>query len=279
MVVPAGHPRWAPGRCSASSPATGPRTRLARLLLGLAVRSGGADRLARGTLEVTGPAGADSVDRVLRRPARPRAPAAQPAGEPAAGQPQAGRAGLRRVRQRPGLRQGRATTPSPAGSSRPRAASLEQVAAAGLEHVRVPAVLGRLEWHGLSLLVLEPLPPAAPAAARCGRRPGPPAAGPRDRRASAACGPSPSPAPRCRPRSRPSSPPADRAATGCSSTWPRSTPPRVDLVHGAWHGDLNPGNVALVAGRSLGLGLGALRARRAARLRRAAPRPAPGASP
>lgn len=249
IVVPAGHPKA--GARAVLRQLTGhrPRTRLARLLLGLAVRSGGADRLARGTLVVTGPPGADSVEHVLRRVlGRERLLLGLPVSPPRANRKpvvqvcdESGR-GLAFVKV--------GHDPLTRELVAAEAASLDLVRAAGLAHVRVPEVLARLEWHDLSLLVLEPLPlprrrlggEAADAAllqlVREIAQVGGTTTHPFLRspvRASlqaqlAACGPR-----------------ADRLVAHLAAL--DEVP--VDLVHGAWHGDLNPGNVALVPGRSM----------------------------
>lgn len=249
LVVPAGNRHASARAVHRQLTGTRPRTRLARLLLTLAVASGGADRLARGTLVVTGPTGADSVERTLADLlGAERVLVSLPISPP-------------RANRKPVLQvcdeQGRALAFVKIGHDpltrrlvAAESSVLERVAAAALPHLRVPGVIARVEWHDLCLLVLEPLPlpsrqlggdtarRAFLAAAReisglGGIRRLPWAASPF--RAAldadlAACGP----------RGQ-----ALRAHLSALD----AAPPRLAL--GAWHGDLNPGNVALLEGTSL----------------------------
>lgn len=249
MVVPAGHPKA--GSRAVLRQLTGhrSRTRLARVLLGLAVRSGGADRLARGTLEVSGPPGADSVEHVLRRLlGRERLLLSLPVSPP-------------RANRKPVLQvcdeSGRGLAFVKVGHDpltrelvTAEGTSLERVSAAGLAHVRVPEVLARLEWHGLSLLVLEPLP--LPRRRLTGGAAD--AAFLRLAREIAGVGGT---------ETHPfaTSPVRASLAAQLTALGIRAAPltahldalagAPVALEHGAWHGDLNPGNIALVEGRCL----------------------------
>lgn len=249
LVVPAGHPRAAARAVHRQLTGRRPRTRAARLLMTLAVLSGGADHLARGTLVVSGPPGADSVERVLAHVlGRQRVLLSLPVSPPRANRKpvlqvcdEAG-SGLAFVKV--------GHDPLTRRLVVAEGGSLEQVAAAGLAHVRVPQVLGHLEWNGLALLVLEPLPLAqrrlSGAAARAALL-----LAVREIAGVGGTGHSPW-------ASSPFRAGLDEQLAACG---PRAEPLRAHLSSlddsaphlelGAWHGDLNPGNVALLEGRSL----------------------------
>jgi len=249
LVVPAGHRRVAGRAVHRQLSGRRPRTRAARLLLSAAVGSGLADRLPPGPLVVSGPPGADCVDRVLaevlgRRDVLVSLPLSPP-----------------RANRKPVLQvcdaSGRALAFVKVGhdplTRRLVAAegdSLVQLAGAGLTGVRVPAVLARPSWNALDLLVLEPLPLS-------GRR----LVGAAARTALlgvvrdiAAIGASPAAAwadspyrPVLAAQLRECGPAAE-ALLGHLQAVDEAAP---RLALGAWHGDLNPGNVALVQHRPL----------------------------
>ena len=249
LVVPAGHRRAAGRAVHRQLTGRRPRTRAARLLLRAAVASGLADRLPPGPLLVSGPSGADCVDRVLAGVlGRQGLLVSLPLSPP-------------RANRKPVLqvcdRAGRALAFVKVGhdplTRRLVAAegdSLEQLASAGLRGVRVPAVLARLAWNELDLLVLEPLPLSR-------RRLGGPVA--RTAllaavREIAALGASPATGWADSPyRPALAGQLADCGAAAASLLGHLqaldATAPQLAL--GAWHGDLNPGNVALVEEQSL----------------------------
>ena len=249
LVVPAGSRRGAARAVHRQLTGRRPRTRAARLLLTLAVGSGAVDRLAPGRLVVSGPADADSVERVLARVlGRDRVLVSLPLSPP-------------RANRKPVLQvcdeAGKALAFVKVGHDRLTRAlvaaegtSLERLAAAGLPHVRVPGVLARLTWNGLDLLVLEPLPLSV-------RRLGGSAARAAFLRVAAEiAGLDASPAGPWAASPFRADLAAQLAACGARGEALLRHLEALDaaapeLALGSWHGDLNPGNMALLGQRSL----------------------------
>lgn len=249
VVAPAGHPGASADAISRQLAGGRPRTRFARLLLTRALRTGSADRLARGGLVVSGPRDADSIERVLGAatgcehvlltlpvspPRANRKPVLQVSDD--AGNALAFvKVGHDELTRRLVLAEG---------------SRLQQLATVPWLRVQAPVVLGQLEWRDLTLLLLEPLPlagvqlsggPARTAllstvreiAAIGGLRTVPWTD--TDFRAGlerelAGCGP---------------------LASRFGAHLAELTSVPTELTMGAWHGDLNPGNIALLPTRSL----------------------------
>jgi len=249
LLVPAGHRRGAGRAVHRQLVGRRPRTRAARLLLTAAVGSGLADRLASGPLVVSGPQDADSVERVLAGVLqRDRLLVSLPLSLP-------------RANRKPVLQvcdpQGRALAFVKVGHDAltrelvaAEGESLERLARAGLEGVHVPGVLARLTWNGLDLLVLEPLPLAQR------RLTGPPARAAFLRVASAIAALDAAPAApwagsafraRLSAQLQACGDQADALLAHLSALDPAAP----QLALGSWHGDLNPGNIALLPQRSL----------------------------
>lgn len=159
VVVPAGHPQAGARAVQRQFNGRRRRTRVARWLLTRAVRSGAADLLSPGRLTVSGPAEAESVDRLLAEViGAPEVLITMPVG-PA-------RANRKPVLQVTDL-EGAALAFVKIGHDDltralvcVEALALKQLARAGLRHTRAPRVLAELNWRDLNLLVLEPLPTA-----------------------------------------------------------------------------------------------------------------------
>ncbi|MCA1682548.1 MAG: hypothetical protein LC685_00870 [Actinobacteria bacterium] len=243
IVVPAGHPRAGARAVHRSFTGPRPRTKVARWLFTLAMATGAADLLCSGRLAVRGPAGADSVDRLLAETLGvDKVLITMPVG-PA----RANRKPVLQVTDQAGdvlafVKIGLDDLTRSLVRSEGR--TLDRVAESGLRHTRAPRVLATLEWSDLCLLVLEPLPVARPEL--------------RDGRGAAALletvrevggistwrgAWSDNPfATRLR---------AELGAIGDSSGTLLGTldqldaeAPAIDL--GSWHGDLNPGNLAIL---------------------------------
>ncbi|MDP9239194.1 MAG: hypothetical protein M3O55_00925 [Actinomycetota bacterium] len=161
IVVPAGHPRAAARAVHRSFTGPRSRTRVARWLLTLAMASGAADLLSAGRIAVRGPAGAASVDRLLAQtlgvdtvfitmpvgPARANRKPVLQVTDPEGNVLAFVKIGLDDLTRSLVRAEGR---------------TLDRVAQAGLRRTRAPRVLAALEWSDLCLLVLEPLPVARP---------------------------------------------------------------------------------------------------------------------
>lgn len=247
IVVPAGHPRAGARAVFRQLTGSRRRTQAARWLLTLALGSGALDLFSPGRLTIRGPASADSVERLLARLlAKQSVLITMPVG-------------LARASRKPVLQvtdvAGTALAFVKVGHDDLTRAlvgdegrTLERLAGAKLKHTRVPGVLARQDWRGLTMLVLEPLsvPPqlsGAPArealllsvkeisalSAWQGSWADSPFRG-RLESELVACG--------------------TRGADFLASLQElTAAAPRVTL--GSWHGDLNPGNVALLPDRAL----------------------------
>lgn len=248
IVVPADRPRAAARAVHRQLTARRARTRAARWLLTLGLGSGVVDRLSACRVAVCGPAGADSVERLLAGvlgvttvlvtmpvgPARAnRKPVLQVTDTTGAvlAFVKVGHDDLTRA------------------LVRAEGAALERLAGARFRHTRVPAVLARLDWRDLAVLVLEPLPVS-------GRQ----ARGARARQAlvatlreiaalSAWHGDWSANPFRSRLENELLAGGSRRAALLGALHDLDATSPAVTL--GCWHGDLNPGNVAVHPDRVL----------------------------
>ncbi len=242
IVVPAGHPRAGARAVYRQLTGSRRRTQAARWLLTLALGSGVLDLFSPGRLTIRGPASAESVAGLLAGALdRPRVLITMPVG-------------LARASRKPVLQvtdtAGAALAFAKVGHDdltralvHGEGVTLERLAGAGLCHTRVPRVLARLDWRDLAVLVLEPLPLASQLS------------GPRARSAlllamreiaglSAWSG------------AWSANPFAARLHDALVACGPRGAEflgaladlgagaPQVAL--GSWHGDLNPGNVAVL---------------------------------
>ena len=245
LVVPAGAPRAAARAVSRQLTGRRARTRAARVITALGVATGAVDRLAD-RLHVTGPPGADSVLKQL----------ADVLGSDAllltmpVGPPRATRKPVLQVTDRAGhvlafVKVGHDALTDALVVAEEQA--LARVAELRLRRVRPPRTLAGLRWNGLVLLVLEPLPitqgrrlqgPAAREAlldvVRDAAQAGPGSGTPQRPDALLS---------RLRARLTSCGAPAGTLLRALDET-ERDLPA---LQLGGWHGDLNPGNVALRA--------------------------------
>lgn len=249
IVVPAGHPRAGARAVHRNFTGPRPRTRVARWLLTLAMASGAADLLSAGRIAVRGPAGAESVDRLLAEtlgvdtvlitmpvgPARANRKPVLQVTDPEGNVLAFVKIGLDDLTRSLVRAEGHA---------------LDRVAKAGLRHTRAPRVLAALEWSDLCLLVLEPLPVARPELP--------------DGRSEAALletvrevgglstwhgGWSDNPfAARLRAELRAVGDSSDGTLLAALDQLDDGAP-AIDL--GSWHGDLNPGNLAILSDQVL----------------------------
>lgn len=157
IVVPSGHSRAGARAVHRQLTGSRRRTQAARWLLTLALASGVLDLLSPGRLTIRGPAAADSVERRLARVLeQPSVLITMPVG-------------LARASRKPVLQvtdlAGTALAFVKVGHDdltralvQDEGLTLERLAGAQLRHTRVPGVLARLDWRDLTMLVLEPLP-------------------------------------------------------------------------------------------------------------------------
>lgn len=251
LLVPAGHPVAASRSAHRQLAGRRPRTRAARAVVTALLRSRLAARAPRAVIAVASPPGVPSVETVL----------VDVLG--ADGVLLTMPVGPARANRKPVLQVtdtgGRDLAYVKVGHDmltralvRREAGALEQVAAASPETTVVPRVVAHLEWQDLSLLVLTPLAlprtrlggrAARTALERCVVEIA--AVGGRDRAPGAWAGGAAAQALRgrladCGDRAAPLRTHLDRVLA--------DAPP---LRAGSWHGDLNPGNLALAAGGTL----------------------------
>lgn len=225
-----------------------PRTRAARAALGLAMATGLPSRAARLRMTVQGPGTAASIEDPLREVLGPLLPAGRVPVSLPIGPARANRKPVLQVTDAAGapvafVKVGH--NPLTGRLVRGEAAALRAVVGLAAADVRPPRVLGHLTWRGLEVLVLEPL--TVPSARLTGR-----AARTRLEQlvaAVAAGGAGPTVAWQRHPhRDRLLAGPADGPSAADLRERLSRLPGQVDVGVAGWHGDLNSGNFALVAG-------------------------------